>query len=82
MAKYRKKPVVIDAFQWTGNRDAMRGIHRDIHPDPDDPQALLIRTMEGVMRASLGDWIIVGVNGEAYPCKPDIFEKTYERAGG
>ncbi|WP_204664866.1 hypothetical protein [Dyadobacter sandarakinus] len=41
---------------------------------------ILIPTLEGVMEASLGDWIIRGVNGEFYPCKPDIFEKTYEPA--
>lgn len=39
-----------------------------------------IKTLEGVMKASPGDWIITGVNGEQYPCKPDIFEKTYEKA--
>ena len=47
------------------------------YKDSDDPK-LKIETLEGVMNASLGDWIIKGVNGEYYPCKPDIFEKTYE----
>ena len=56
--KFRKKPVVIEAFQT-------------------DCQ-LTIQTLEGCMTASPGDWIITGVNGEQYPCKPDIFEKTYE----
>lgn len=43
-----------------------------------DAQVIKIETLEGVMDASIGDWIIKGVNGEFYPCKPDIFEKTYE----
>jgi hypothetical protein len=58
MAKYRKKPVVVDAYQ----------------TDTD----LVIETLEGIMQARKGDWIITGVNGEKYPCKPDIFEATYE----
>ncbi|HRD42181.1 MAG TPA: hypothetical protein PLN30_00445 [Ferruginibacter sp.] len=45
-------------------------------------QALTIPTLEGDMKASFGDWIIRGVNGEHYPCKPDIFDKTYEPADG
>lgn len=56
--KYRKKPVVITAYQTDKEID--------------------IETLEGVMHASTGDYIITGVNGEKYPCKPDIFEKTYE----
>lgn len=59
MAKYMKKPVVVEAFQTT--------VEMDIH------------TLEGTMHASAGDWIITGVNGEQYPCKPDIFEKTYSK---
>ena len=58
MAKYRKRPVVIDAYQTDKELD--------------------IETLEGTMHANAGDWIITGVNGEKYPCKPDIFEKTYE----
>ena len=45
---------------------------------PDWGNSLSVHTLEGDMRASVGDWIIKGVNGEFYPCKPDIFEKTYE----
>lgn len=60
MAKYRKKPVVIDAYKTDKEMD--------------------IETLEGVMHANKGDWIITGVNGEQYPCKPDIFAKTYESA--
>lgn len=56
--KFRKKPIVIEAYQTSEMR--------------------VIETLEGNMIASPGDWIITGVNGEQYPCKPDIFEKTYE----
>lgn len=57
--KFRKKPVIIEAYQTDKELD--------------------ITTLEGKMHASIGDWIITGVHGEQYPCKPDIFEKTYER---
>lgn len=49
------------------------------HPGPNDKMGLSIPTLEGIMLATEGDWIIKGVNGEFYPCKPDIFEKTYEK---
>lgn len=83
MNKFRKKPVVIHAVQWDGNMTTLDPLWE--HADPQweveqsllDP-ALVIRTLEGDMRANVGDWIICGVNGELYPCKPDIFEKTYE----
>lgn len=58
---YRKKPLVIQAYQI--------GL---------DEAEQLIETLEGTMRASPGDWIIIGIKGETYPCKPDIFEATYE----
>ena len=58
MAKFRKKPVEVEAYQ----------TYKEID----------IKTLEGTMHANVGDWIITGVNGEQYPCKPDIFEKTYE----
>lgn len=85
--KWRKKPVVIEAFRWTGGPDQTE--------DPDwinapgvaffenagTPQCVMkINTLEGVMTAQQGDWIIRGVKGEVYPCKPDIFEATYEPA--
>lgn len=78
--KYRKKPVVIDAVQWTGdNVEEVQslGIDREIEVDGDE---LLIYTLEGTMTAATNDWIIKGVKGEIYPCKPDIFEATYEPA--
>ena len=59
MAKYRKKPVVIEAYQ--------------------TDKVMYIETLEGTHKANVGDYIITGVHGEQYPCKPDIFEETYER---
>lgn len=81
MPKFRKKPVVIEAVQYTV--ETCREAHAFLgygHPRPDDACGLgiEIETMEGTMVVSAGDWIIKGVNGEFYPCKPDIFEKTYE----
>ena len=83
--KFRKKPVVIEAIQWTGiNTDEIRLFTKSIEDSvwfaPEDEEiSLKIKTLEGTMEASLGDWIIKGVSGEFYPCKPDIFEKTYEK---
>ena len=62
MAKFRKKPVVIEAEQVF--------------------EAFDIQTLEGLMRAEVGDWVITGVKGERYPCKPDIFAMTYEPVDG
>ena len=80
MAKFRKKPVVIEAVQWTGNnREEMeKFIPNTILAKKNVEKELAIGTLEGVMTASKNDWIIKGVHGEYYPCKPDIFEKTYE----
>lgn len=78
--KFRKKPVIIEAVQWTGNNDIEILLFMD-NPfiiDPKNCYMLQIPILEGIMTASVGDWIIKGVNGEFYPCKPDIFEKTYE----
>ena len=84
--KYRKKPVIIEAIQFEDHSDRIIEIHefmggdtiRVNYEDKDNPY-LKIETLEGIMKASVGDYIIKGVNGEFYPCKPDIFEKTYER---
>lgn len=80
--KYTKKPVTVEAVQWTGdnrkdiwdfctlsyfNTDFETG---DLH--------LMIQTLEGTMEASVGDYIIKGIKGEFYPCKPDIFLLTYD----
>ena len=56
--KFRKKPIVIEAYQ--------------------TDKELIVQTLEGQLHASPGDWIITGIRGEKYPCKPDVFEKTYE----
>jgi hypothetical protein len=85
--RYRKKPVVIDAVRWTGNVDEVKQWASMPRTDPklqfgtidvDGYVTLSIATLEGTMYASPGDWIIRGVKGELYPCKPDIFEATYE----
>lgn len=84
MKSYRKKPIVIQATQVT--REWFDGPHPNplhLPPDPNvqyDPvgRKIRIRTLEGVMVADEGDWIIRGVKGELYPCKPDIFAATYE----
>ena len=76
MAKYRKKPVVIEALQWNGCWKDMNKFLRK--PTVGPGQTLIIHTLEGDMHANIGDWVIKGVNGEYYPYKPDIFEKTYE----
>jgi hypothetical protein len=101
VTRYRKKPVVVDAIQWTGSNVAelstwaanvdhqgkkRRGERLSINVElPIDVVSLgdgrfdlEIRTLEGVIKATHGDWIICGVNGEFYPCKPDIFAKSYE----
>lgn len=79
MGKYRKKPVVIEARQWDGANavELLTWIGEDA---TQDGATLMIYTLEGTHEASLGDWIIKGVKGEFYPCKPDIFEQTYEPA--
>lgn len=90
MPKFRKKPVMIEAVQWLNRKivvaddgsDQLEWFYlaeqnKTIRLAGD---TLLIRTLEGDMTAQLGDWIIRGVKGEIYPCKPDIFAATYEPA--
>jgi hypothetical protein len=72
--KFRKKPVVIEATQWFKMGDHPEVFKGSLSGEP------MIYTLEGAMFVTPGDWIITGVNGEHYPCKPDIFEKTYEAA--
>jgi hypothetical protein len=76
-------PVIIDAIQWSGTntREVLSFMpskylieYGNIHHEYE----IIIDTLEGQMKANIGDYIIKGVNGEYYPCKPDIFEKTYE----
>jgi len=82
--KFRKKPVVVDAWRWKPimQQDFMLRNWPEWLQVKDVRivlgEALEISTLEGVMRADKGDWIIRGVKGELYPCKPDIFEATYE----
>lgn len=93
--QYRKKPVVIEAFQmtharrlsnedwpqwmhsaWNEDRDAVGGLQPTV--EHDGTGTISVVTLEGVMEVAPGDWIIQGIKGELYPCKPDIFEATYE----
>lgn len=75
--RYRKKPVVIEAVRYTG--DNGQEIGRFVgEADRNSENQFLIHTLEGTMAADPGDWIIRGVQGEFYPCKPDIFAATYE----
>ena len=87
MAKFRKKPVVIEATQWFKHGDhpmvfpVLAHGPNDEHwsPGPGIPTEFgWISTLEGIMHVTAGDWIITGVKGEHYPCKPDIFSMTYE----
>lgn len=80
MPQFRKKPVVIEAIQWTGRNteEVINFCEKVIAQDRSIHGSLIIETLEGNMIANSNDWIIKGVNGEFYPCKPDIFEKTYE----
>jgi len=79
MPMFTKKPVTIEARQWTGDNAADLLAWITPAATRDGPK-LIIPTLEGDHTASLGDWIIKGVQGEFYPCKPDIFEVTYEQA--
>jgi hypothetical protein len=89
MGRYRKKPVIVEAFHWTGDQtqtedpewivEAIReGEVTFIPSGPGKTVCMLIRTLEGDMIASPGDFIIQGVTGELYPCKPNIFNLIYE----
>lgn len=91
MAKFRKRPVVIEAFRFTVPMedflprwlaDAMREKKVRFIVPHTEPDHLLIETIEGTHRADLGDWIVRGIQGELYPVKPDIFALTYEPADG
>ncbi|MCF2718016.1 hypothetical protein LWE69_12650 [Paenibacillus sp. UKAQ_18] len=93
MAKYRKKPIVVEARQLTREKEVVADIlewvneidmstsiiGRNACVNIVFEEGLAIETPEGVMTASFGDYIIQGIRGEFYPCKPDIFEQTYEK---
>lgn len=91
MPQFRKRPVVVEAVQWTNDtrgvslnavwrmKDSLGDDGRShITFAADGSPALLVKTLEGDMRAEVGDWVIKGVKGEFYPCKPDVFASTYE----
>lgn len=86
--RFRKKPVEVEAIKWDGTNwneicnfipvpHVAKGDEETLKREP-SRMPILIETLEGTMRAELGDWIIKGIQGEFYPCKPDIFEQTYE----
>lgn len=92
--KYRKKPIVIEAFKWTGGHnqkedpewivEAIKAgdvwFNRlDANGNVVEHSMMRITTLEGIMTAEVGDYIIKGIKGEIYPCKPDIFEATYDK---
>lgn len=78
--KFRKKPVVIDAVQYDGTLVSVESLEGLECSQSLTSDTIQIETLEGAMTANPGDWIIKGVKGEFYPCKPDIFEATYEPA--
>ena len=81
MGRYTKIPVTVSAVQWTGsNRVEIEEFLDGNENGEFKGDGLFISTLEGTMRASKDDYIIQGVNGEFYPCKPDIFKKTYNVA--
>ena len=85
--KFRKKPIEIEAMQFTEESKNvvyhwMTGTNHYADFDEDNNPILRIKTLEGIMAANIGDWIIKGIAGEYYPCKPDIFEATYEPIRG
>ena len=92
MGKYRKKPVVINAFKWTGDElqtedpewaiEAIKEGKMTFKNKGTPEVTLNIQTLEGTMEVTRGDYIIQGVENELYPCKPGIFHKTYDEVEG
>ena len=88
MPMFRKKPVVIEAMRFNGSQASFDRIWDWMGGDDgpnmgysgteSEPESFGVKTLEGVMTCSCGDWVIKGVKGEFYPCKPDIFDATYE----
>lgn len=81
VTSFRKKPVEIEAVQWTGDNPGQLVGWMTTSSYLIEDGGLLIKTLEGTMVAQPGDWIIKGIRGEFYPCKPDIFADTYEEVG-
>lgn len=87
MAKYRKKPVEIEAFQWDGSLNLNKepawivdALRNGVVWFSGKDNKLCIRTLEGILTASPNDYIIQGIHGELYPCKPGIFQETYVKS--
>ena len=87
MAKYRKKPVEIEAFQWDGSLNLNKepawivdALRNGVVWFSGKDNKLCIKTLEGILTASPNDYIIQGIHGELYPCKPDIFQETYVKS--
>lgn len=78
-AQYVKKPVVVEAIEWTGDEDEARDFMGVLFLIIDQDERLRIETLEGPMWTNLGDYIIRGVKGEYYPCKPDVFALSYDK---
>lgn len=80
--KYRKKPVIVEAEQWTGsNLNCDESLfHTPKVMIKSDGSEFLVSTLEGIMKGKKDDWLIRGIKDEFYPCKPDIFAATYEPA--
>jgi hypothetical protein len=80
MRKYVKKPVVVEALQWTGEntKEIVAFCTECFSYQKNDVNILVINTLEGTMKASIGDYVIKGIQGEFYACKPDIFLLTYD----
>lgn len=86
MPYFRKKPVVVEAIYYDGENDKeiqswSRGVV-EIAGGIETHRAMRVHTLEGAIWLSVGDWIIRGIKGEYYPCKPDIFKETYEQVSG
>ena len=84
MSTWRKKPLVIEAFKWTGGPDQTEDPEWAVEAVKSgviffEGKMMKIDTLEGTFQVSPGDYVIKGINGELYPCKPDIFEKTYAK---
>jgi hypothetical protein len=73
-----KKPVTVEALQYLGTEESVRDVLEFVGEKVESNNGLIIKTLEGQHIASVGDYIIKGVKGEFYPCKPDIFEMTYD----
>lgn len=87
MPKYRKKPVEIEAIMFKDEIETLNDLYDfmgkvvTVVHHPTNVPYLKVETLEGTMKANVGDYIIKGVQGEFYPCKPDIFEATYDKVG-